>query len=73
MPEEASIAGRLTRLDIARSILGITNTSTKEALSTLQEVDIYEAASNLVNAQTALNGSFMVTSKILRMTLLDYI
>ena len=73
LPEEASIAGRLTRLDIARSILGITNTSTKEALSTLQEVDIYEAASNLVNAQTALNGSFMVTSKILRMTLLDYI
>lgn len=73
LPEEASLAGRLTRLDISDSILGITNTSTKEALSILQEVDIYEAASNLMNAQTAIQASFTVTSKILRLTLLDYI
>ncbi|MGI6680718.1 MAG: flagellin [Bdellovibrionota bacterium] len=73
LPEQASLAGRLTRLDISKSILNITNTSTKEALSTLQEVDAYEAASNLVNAQTALNASFLVTSRILRLSFLDYI
>lgn len=72
-PEQSSLAGRLSRLKISESILQMTNDSTDEALANLQEVDIYEAATNLSNAQTALQASYLVTSKLLSMTLLDYI
>ncbi len=71
--EKSSLAGRLTRLEISQSILKINNESSTSALATLQEVDIYEAATNLTNAQTALNASFLVTNKLLNSTLLDYI
>ncbi len=73
LTEQASLAGRLTRLEISKSILQVNDDSSTSALATLQEVDIYEAATNLTNAQTALNASFLVTSKLLSSSLLDYI
>ena len=72
-PERASIAGRLRRLDTAVSILKATQTDGEQVLGRLQKADISESASNLAQAQTALQASYTVSARVLRMSILDYL
>jgi flagellar hook-associated protein 3 FlgL len=73
IPERVVIGGRLRRLETAQALLELTKNSAKEVLSRIQEVDETEAAANLQQAQTALQASYSITAKILRMTILDYV
>lgn len=71
--ERTAIGGKLRRLDTAQSLLDLTKVNTEELLDKLQNADIVESSSNLAQAQTALEASFAVTSKILSLSILDYI
>lgn len=73
IPERVSIGGRLRRIETGQALLDLSKNSAKEVLSRLQDADETEAASNLQQAQTALQASYTVTAKVLRMTILDYI
>lgn len=73
IPERVSLGGRLRRLETGQSLLELTKNSAKEVLSRLQDADETEVAANLQQAQTALQASYSVTAKILRMTILDYV
>jgi flagellar hook-associated protein 3 FlgL len=73
IPERVSIGGRLRRIETGQALLDLSKNSAKEVLSRLQDADETEAASNLQQAQTALQASYTVTAKVLRLTILDYI
>lgn len=73
IPERVSLGGRLRRLETGSALLELTKNSAKEVLSRLQDADETEVAANLQQAQTALQASYSVTAKILRMTILDYV
>jgi flagellar hook-associated protein 3 FlgL len=71
--ERTTLGGKLNRLETGQSLLDLTKNSAKEVLSRLQDADETEAAAGLQQAQTALQASYLVTSKILKMTIMDYI
>lgn len=73
LPERVSVGGRLRRLETGESLLALTKTSAQEVLSRIQDADETESAANLAQAQTALQASYSVTAKVLRLTILDYI
>ena len=73
LPERVSVGGRLRRLETGDSLLALTKNSALEVLSRIQDADETESAANLAQAQTALQASYSVTAKVLRMTILDYI
>lgn len=73
IPERVSLGGRLRRLETGQALLELTKNSAKEVLSRLQDADETEVAANLQQAQTALQASYSVTAKILRLTILDYV
>ena len=73
IPERVSLGGRLRRLETGQALLELSKNSAKEVLSRLQDADETEAAANLQQAQTALQASYAVTAKVLRMTILDYV
>lgn len=73
IPERVSLGGRLRRLETGQALLELTKNSAREVLSRLQDADETEAAANLQQAQTALQASYSVTAKVLRLTILDYV
>jgi flagellin-like hook-associated protein FlgL len=68
-----TLGGRLRRLETGQALLELTKGSAKEVLSRIQDADETETAANLQQAQTALQASYSITAKILRMTILDYV
>jgi flagellar hook-associated protein 3 FlgL len=73
IPERISIGGRIRRLETGQALLELTKSSAKEVLSRIQDADETETAANLQQAQTALQASYSITAKVLRMTILDYV
>ncbi len=73
LPERVSLGGRLRRIETAESLLGLTKNSAEDVLGRIQNIDETESAANLARAQSALEASYTVTAKVLRMTILDYI
>lgn len=73
LPERVSLGGRLRRLDTGESLLKLTKNSTDEVLSRVRDADETEAAAKLAQAQNALQASYTVTARVLRLTILDYI
>jgi flagellin-like hook-associated protein FlgL len=73
LPERVSLGGRLRRLETAESLLSLTKVSADEVLSRIQNVDETEAAASLAEAQNALESSYTVTARVLRLSILDYI
>ena len=73
IPERVTIGGRLRRLETGQSLLELTKSSAKEVLTRIQDADETETAANLQQAQTALQASYSITAKILRLTILDYV
>ncbi len=71
--ERASVAGRQRRLDTAVSVLKTLKTDGDAVLGRLQNADITEAATNLSQAQTTLEASYTVTSRVLNLSILDYL
>ncbi len=73
IPERVSLGGRLRRIETAESLLGLTRNSAEDVLGRIQNIDETESAANLARAQSALEASYTVTAKVLRMSILDYI
>lgn len=73
MPERTNLAGRLRRLQTASSLIDVSETTAKDVLGRLQDADMVVSASNLTQAQTALQASLQVTSQVLRQSIMDYI
>jgi flagellin-like hook-associated protein FlgL len=63
----------MRRIETAESLLGLTKNSAEDVLGRIRDADPTESAANLSKAQTALEASYSVTAKVLRMTILDYI
>jgi flagellar hook-associated protein 3 FlgL len=73
LPERVSLGGRLRRLETGESLLKLTKNSAEEVLSRIRDADETEIASGLAQAQNALQASYTVTAKVLRLSILDYI
>jgi flagellin-like hook-associated protein FlgL len=67
------LGGKLRRLETAEALLTLAKTSAQEVLSLIQNADETESVANLTLAQTALQASYSVTAKALRLTIMDYI
>lgn len=73
IPEQSSVAGRLKRVDTTRSLLDSLKGSVTDVLDRLQSADVFASASLLTEAKTALEASLTVSTKILQLSILDYI
>jgi flagellar hook-associated protein 3 FlgL len=73
LPERTMLGGKMRRLETAESLLTLSKTSAQEVLSRIQNADETESVANLTQAQTALQASYSVTAKALRLTIMDYI
>jgi flagellar hook-associated protein 3 FlgL len=73
IPERVDLGGRLRRLETGENLLGLIKNTSEEVLDRLQNTDETESAANLAQAQTALQASYMVTSRVLKLSILDYI
>lgn len=72
-PERASLAERLHFLEITKSMHDFSKDAAKTQLSSLRDADAAESATGLSLAQTALQASYTVTSRILNLSIMDYI
>jgi flagellar hook-associated protein 3 FlgL len=72
-PEVSSIGERIKRLELAGEVLASSKTSVQELLGSLRDADITESATNLSLAQTALQASYAVTTRLLQLSILDYV
>ncbi|MEY4669107.1 MAG: hypothetical protein RL518_1806 [Pseudomonadota bacterium] len=73
LPERTMLGGKMRRLETAEALLNLSKTSAQEVLSKIQNADETESVANLTQAQTALQASYSVTAKALRLTIMDYI
>jgi len=73
LPERTKLGGKMRRLETAEALLSLSKTSAQEVLSRIQNADETESVANLTQAQTALQASYSVTAKVLKMTIMDYI
>jgi flagellar hook-associated protein 3 FlgL len=71
--QRVEIGGKLRRLETAESLMRVSRVSGEEALSKLQDTDMTEAASQLSQIQIALQASYVVTNRVLNLSVLDYL
>lgn len=68
------LSSKVTKLDTTEEINNNTITNLTEKKKDIEEVDIIKAATELANAQTALQASYAISSSILgSVSLLDYL
>jgi len=72
-PERLDIGARLSRLEVASSVLDSTKQTATEGLDSLQNADSASAISQYQQAQYSLQAAMQVTSKVLNMSILDYL
>lgn len=73
LPERVSVASRLQRLETTVSVLDLSKSSAEEALSNMQGTDMAEAATQLSQAQTALQAALTVSTRLMRQSIMDYL
>lgn len=73
IPERTSLGGKLRRIETAESLLELGKVNAEDALGRLQNADVVESASNLQLAQTALNASLTVSTRLLGQSILDFL
>ncbi len=71
--ELSSIGGRTNRIDQIKQILETLKANTDQARSTIQDTDMFSAASEFTNLQTSLQGLLAAGSKINSLSLLDFL
>lgn len=71
---QGNISAKVTKLDTTQTINEDTITKLTEERVNIEEVDITKAATDLANAQTALQASYLIGTSILgSVSLLDYL
>ena len=73
MPERVSLGARMRRLETASGLLELTKNDAEEVLNNLQNADYATAATNLTQAQVALEASYTVSQRVLNLSVLDYL
>lgn len=73
MPERISLGSKLKRIDTAQALLDLTKSDAKTVLSNLQDADLDVSATNLSLAQTGLNASYAVSSKVMQLSILNFL
>lgn len=71
--ERVTIGGKMRRIETAESLIAVTKVTSEEALDSLQNTDLTDAASKLSLAQNALQASYIVSNKVMNLSILDYI
>lgn len=71
--EHSSVGNRMNRLSQAKDLLDVIKLDTDKARSSIQDVDVFEAASRLTNLQFNLQALLSTGSQINRLSLLDYL
>ena len=67
------LGARANQLEITRSNLGALEVNLHMLKSNLEEVDLEKAISELVNRQTAYQAAMLATSRVMGLTLADYL
>lgn len=71
--ERVTIGGKMRRIETAESLISVTKISAQQALDALQNTDVTDAASKLTLAQNALQASYIVSNKVMNLSILDFI
>lgn len=71
--ERVDLGGRMRRVETAEALMKLHETTALEALGKLQFTDMAEAATELTQAQAALEASLTVSARILNQSILDFI
>lgn len=71
--ERSSVGSRLNRILQAGELIDSVKVTTEQARATLQDIDIFEAASQLTALQTSLEGLLAAGNRINGLSLLDFI
>jgi flagellar hook-associated protein 3 FlgL len=69
----AGVGARENRLDIAGNVLSSLELNQTERLSTIEDVDVAELMTELMNQQTIYKAVLSSSSRIMKMNLVDYI
>lgn len=67
------IGARMNRLDTATGFIADTKLYLQKVISSKQDVDFIQAVSDMTRQQTAMEAALAATSKISKMSLLDYL
>jgi flagellar hook-associated protein 3 FlgL len=73
IPERIDIGARLSRIEVAEAVLDSTKQTAVEGLNTLQNADSATAISQFQQAQYSLQAAMQVTSRVLNLSILDYL
>lgn len=73
MPERIGLGAKLKRIETAEAILELSKSDAKMVLSSLQDADVDESATNLSLAQNGLNASYTVSAKVLQLSILNFL
>lgn len=73
IPERNRLGGEMKRIETGESLLELTKQTTEEVLSRFQGADEADSATKLSLAQSALEASYTVTSRALKLSILDYL
>ena len=70
--ERGRVGATMNRLESSQEIRQHATTDLKELLSTYEDADIVEASTKLIQQETSLKAALSVTSRISRISILDY-
>jgi flagellar hook-associated protein 3 FlgL len=70
--ERGRVGATMNRLESSLEIRQQATTDLKELLSTYEDADIVEASTKLIQQETSLKAALSVTSRISRISILDY-
>ncbi len=73
MPERSGIGGRLNRIEFSQSLLGSIKVSAQTTLTSIQAVDLPEAATKLAEANNTLQAAMAVSGRQLNQSIIDYL
>lgn len=73
LPERVDIGARLKRLDTVETMLDATSQSAEAALNDLQNADSVNSITKFQQAQFALQASLQISSKVLNLSVLDFL
>ncbi|MCB0359348.1 MAG: hypothetical protein KDD44_06920 [Bdellovibrionales bacterium] len=71
--ERTNLGSRLSRVELAKSVLERVKTDTLEARSIHRDTDVFGAASDLTNLQQTLEATLQVGATFNRLSLLDFL
>lgn len=73
LPERTDLGARMNRVESAEKLVESLKVNITEVLDRIQNADLTEAATSLSLAQTALQASYQVTSRLLNLNIMQFL